>query len=334
MINMTFIRTPCYVVALMSLFSSSSSYFQNDAPALSSFSIVGNFLEKGCTYRNTSLTFNSIKNMTLNSCAESCSTQGYRYAGVYNGDKCHCGKELIVCSKESSTTNSNVRCAGDGNQFCGSLISITILDTDDAARQSFKHVGCYKDNAQARDLSFLALNSSTMTLQLCTTTCLSHDYRYAGVQEGNRCYCGQTFGKYGVFPADKQGCGSLCLGEKHIVCGDKNANTITDNGLWTNPSKKLYGMVRRYYAPYVGYMSQNAFQTLPVNKAFDAIQRITFCRTSCFSKPACSSVNIRARTPVNTTGTEYTCELLRTPYWKKGSMKNEADAEYWQIYLP
>jgi len=277
---------------------------------------------------NTSLTFNNMTSMTLNSCAESCATQGYRYAGVYIGVKCHCGKELIVCSKESCTsTNNNLRCGGDANQFCGSHNTITILDTDDATRQSFKHLGCYVDNPSARDLPHLALNSTSMTLQLCTDTCLSLGYRYAGIQEGNRCYCGQTFGKYGVFPAQQHGCGSFCAGDKMTICGDKNANTITDNGLLIRPNT---AQILMHAVLTDAYMSQRTIQALQIDRRQGSTLREarSYCTRSCLGQQSCTAFNIR---PSAAATSGYACELLRTAYWKKDSAKKEAGAIYWEM---
>ena len=57
----------------------------------------------------------------------------------------------------------------------GSLNSTTSL--------AFCYVGCFVDNIP-RDLPLGILSSSSLTIELCTTSCLNSGYLYAGVQTG------------------------------------------------------------------------------------------------------------------------------------------------------
>lgn len=62
-----------------------------------------------------------------------------------------------------------------------------------------------------------------MTIELCLSTC--YDYKYAGVEYGRECWCGNTLnlvGNEGASPASNvtdESCGFLCPGNATEYCG-------------------------------------------------------------------------------------------------------------------
>ena len=56
---------------------------------------------------------------------------------------------------------------------------------------------------------------------------MSPGHKYAGVQYGNQCYCGNSFGKYDT--ADN--CDMACSGDESQMCGGTWANMIYGTGL-------------------------------------------------------------------------------------------------------
>ena len=83
-----------------------------------------------------------------------------------------------------------------------------------------KKLGCFKDN-QGRDLdgfSFVGI----MNAKICSETCRSKGFKYAGTQYSEQCFCGNSYGKYGK--ADN--CDMPCKGHEGEICGGTWANTI------------------------------------------------------------------------------------------------------------
>lgn len=108
------------------------------------------------------------------------------------------------------------------------------------------YLGCYKDSS-TRDLSLYEVDKSTMTIDLCRTTCHSQGYlypgelidapsflhpflpppifcstiwkwwRYAGLQYSTQCYCGNSYGSLGVATASD--CNMDCAGDSTELCG-------------------------------------------------------------------------------------------------------------------
>jgi len=71
------------------------------------------------------------------------------------------------------------------------------------------YLGCYKDNG-TRDLSLQFLYSPNMTVDLCQAFCLDNGTLYFGVQYSTQCYCGNTYGTYGL--ASPASCDRACAG--------------------------------------------------------------------------------------------------------------------------
>lgn len=63
------------------------------------------------------------------------------------------------------------------------------------AGQTYKHLGCYKDGTPY-DLQGNEVTFATLTLNDCAKECRNGGYPYAGLQEGMKCICGDTFGNY------------------------------------------------------------------------------------------------------------------------------------------
>ena len=57
----------------------------------------------------------------------------------------------------------------------------------------------------------------TLTVKLCTDTCKSRGFLYAGVQAGFYCSCGNSFGRHGA--CEPSTCQVSCQGNKEEMCG-------------------------------------------------------------------------------------------------------------------
>lgn len=65
---------------------------------------------------------------------------------------------------------------------------------------------------------------------LCLTPILQNvGFKYAGVQKGNLCFCGDKFGKHGQ--AETTNCNTPCDFVATERCGGTNMNDIYDTGM-------------------------------------------------------------------------------------------------------
>lgn len=86
--------------------------------------------------------------------------------------------------------------------------------------EQFRYVGCYKDTSDF-DLNGHLERGPQNTPQRCIAICRDKGFRYAGVQYGESCLCGNSYGKYGV--ADN--CNMKCTGGP-MTCGGYSANEV------------------------------------------------------------------------------------------------------------
>ena len=84
------------------------------------------------------------------------------------------------------------------------------------------YLGCFTDYSFSHDLADYSISDPSMDVSWCTTTCGSYGYFYAGLEAGNMCYCGNSFGKYG----HSTNCSIPCVGKITDTCGNWNATSV------------------------------------------------------------------------------------------------------------
>jgi hypothetical protein len=64
-----------------------------------------------------------------------------------------------------------------------------------------------------------------MTIEKCIQYCYIKSFRYAGVQFGYQCFCGNNEArKFGIMP--ETDCNQACDGNFYQICGASNRNSI------------------------------------------------------------------------------------------------------------
>jgi hypothetical protein len=93
---------------------------------------------------------------------------------------------------------------------------------------------CFRDTQTERDLPHSErLNQEHLlegetAIQACQRICAENEYNYAGVQNANRCYCGNTYNKYGQIPDSE--CNYRCKADGVSICGSMRANNVYLSG--------------------------------------------------------------------------------------------------------
>jgi uncharacterized protein len=89
-------------------------------------------------------------------------------------------------------------------------------------------LGCFKDQGDAtpgtngRDLDGFVMSSPAMTTTACMNTCRAQGFRFAGMQSGNQCFCGNNYGRSGT----ATDCNTKCSGDAAEICGGTWANSV------------------------------------------------------------------------------------------------------------
>ncbi len=96
-----------------------------------------------------------------------------------------------------------------------------------SANNKKNYIGCFKDKGNAwgvegRDLSGFMTESEDMTVEKCIQICSEKGFKYAGLQYGIQCFCGNSYGKYG----ESTNCNYKCSGNQSEICGGVWANSV------------------------------------------------------------------------------------------------------------
>jgi hypothetical protein len=87
------------------------------------------------------------------------------------------------------------------------------------------YVGCFRDRS-ARDLDGYAKIVPDLTIEKCIDICRKEGFAYAGMQVGSRCFCGNSYGRYGR----TNNCNKKCFGDNSQICGGPWANSVFSVG--------------------------------------------------------------------------------------------------------
>ena len=76
-----------------------------------------------------------------------------------------------------------------------------------------------------RDLGGAKIENNLMTIEMCIQDCYIKKFKYAGVQFGYQCFCGNNeVRKFGIKP--ETDCNQPCNGNINQICGASNRNSI------------------------------------------------------------------------------------------------------------
>lgn len=142
-------------------------------------------------------------------CSGNPNCKGFNFirAGAYNRN------DPAMCYLISQVTNS-----------VPSSCCISAVKTSGASTATY--IGCFKDTSSF-DLNGLLVRSRNNTIQGCAETCRARGFAFAGVQYGESCLCGNTYGRYGA----ATNCNMRCTGDSRQICGGINANSIYSTGV-------------------------------------------------------------------------------------------------------
>ncbi|KAI9453138.1 WSC domain-containing protein [Lactarius psammicola] len=180
--------------------------------------------------------FKDPAHMTVESCITFCNHQNYLYAGVENGEDCHCGNYLAKSAKIGLSTECNVKCPGNSREICGAKHHLNLYWSGAGPQpiiiQDISHwhyAGCYSDSTNKRTLSkpmvLIGDQENTINIASCIGACQRLVYGLAGMEFGRDCYCGNRIENGGTMIPSKN-CMLACLGNSSEVCGGPNTLTV------------------------------------------------------------------------------------------------------------
>lgn len=119
----------------------------------------------------------------------------------------------------------NKPCTGNTTLTCGGATTIEVYNTTSATR-SFEdaekehtadYVGCWVDNPAGSAMNNYTFSSSTMTPTICKEACAGFKYGLAGLENGQKCFCGNNMPTTARTPSAF--CNVKCAGKADEFCG-------------------------------------------------------------------------------------------------------------------
>lgn len=179
------------------------------------------------------LTGSSIagSSMTISTCLSFCESGGFQYAGLEFGSECYCGSALVNGASLSQPSGQcNMPCAADSSSSCGGPNAIQLYSNPSLAKAAapvvvvngYSSSGCIQE-VSGRALTGLRVDYTDMTIDKCTTACKNAGFKYAGVEYGQECYCGDSLVNGASTSLTSGQCYMDCPGNSLQKCGGPNA---------------------------------------------------------------------------------------------------------------
>ncbi|OCL10625.1 WSC-domain-containing protein [Glonium stellatum] len=213
---------------------------------LARFKYLGCF-QDGAAARIESTQIINVNN-TNGLCQQQGLTAGFPFAGTEYQTECWVGYTIPSASaKVADSKCATYTCPGDQSQLCGGVGGYMSMYYDtikydpsigafiggyappSAPPQvgSYRHVGCFADNAGARTLSGGNVgNAKTNSLESCAAACKGT--LYFGTEYAAECYCGNSLLNNPTQQPDSQ-CGMICPGNSSEICGAGSRLTLYIN---------------------------------------------------------------------------------------------------------
>ncbi|KAJ4155308.1 hypothetical protein LMH87_000562 [Akanthomyces muscarius] len=105
---------------------------------------------------------------------------------------------------------------------------------------AWRERGCYADsNKDARVMDKLVSpegGDAKLTLKTCEDGCYRKGYKFAGVENGNQCWCSSSIA--GEWASDQNECNMPCAGDGKVICGGKERVFVYE-AQYADPSRPI-----------------------------------------------------------------------------------------------
>ena len=205
-------------------------------------SLPGNWTYRGCyidnAYGRILYQQPDSNQLTVESCVQTCISQGKHIAGMEYSTQCFCGESIINGGKlASDDSQCAMTCGGNSSEVCGGPDRMSIYAVGNFSSYSaptavntslpgdWKYQGCLTDTPQPRVFPYQIDMETNLTIPNCLNLCHEYGYGAAGVEYGNQCFCGDDTDRINAnapYRADTD-CNTACVGDPTALCGGASA---------------------------------------------------------------------------------------------------------------
>ncbi|TLS26598.1 hypothetical protein PpBr36_04227 [Pyricularia pennisetigena] len=181
--------------------------------------------------------------MTTDLCLKACADKGYTFCGTQYHRECWGGPSPP--NTKATEVDCNFDCSGDLNQWCGgngegaasgnAHMSLFATNTTlppppgtpstNPGVNGYTSIGCWTETTTGGRSLPVANTGDVRTVAACVSSCSAKGYKYAGLQYGGECYCGNAQGQGSVLAA-AQDCSMPCRDNATEYCGGPSRNNV------------------------------------------------------------------------------------------------------------
>lgn len=245
---------------------------------------VGCLVNSGAGLREQSTYNFSSSALTTAVCLQACADKNTTWALTTNGNQCFCGtnynigQDTYVPSDYCST-----KCSGNSSETCGFTYRSNVYNltnsgvTAKAVNKPAGWQGCYSKPSSGSVLSNSSWSSNTMTTTSCINGCNTLGTKYAAVQGGNTCLCGDVANLGASLPASQ--CATNCAGNSTETCGGSGQLELFNTSV---ASLNAGAVAAKYPAGWKGCFSHtNSAPALNDYSYTSASMTVQLCKAAC-----------------------------------------------------
>lgn len=90
----------------------------------------------------------------------------------------------------------------------------------------WEYLGCAEETVP-RTIASHSVFAQNMTIEYCLDICQSHNYRLAGLQHAEECWCGNTLLRESA--TGVRGCNMACKGDAEQICGGRSRLSVFEH---------------------------------------------------------------------------------------------------------
>lgn len=214
--------------------------------------------------------------MTNEYCQQFCQSHGFSIAGTEWSKECFCDNDLDI-TLIADNANCDMSCTG-GAEICGGGERLTVWKNVPPPPEDWEDQGCYYDSIAHRALP-TQIQLNHVTVEKCTTACLDGGFKYAGVEYGSECFCGNEIitGSGNIGTSAPDGCNMPCNGDGRELCGGGNRLNVYSHTVPTQVPSVGDWTLKGCYSDAVSN------RALPVRPSVDGGMTVEKCTDKCFS---------------------------------------------------
>ncbi|TRY81811.1 hypothetical protein DNTS_001889 [Danionella cerebrum] len=132
---------------------------------------IGCFMDDAKDRALRGMVFYDFRKMTSTLCLDTCTENGYQFAGIEYGSECYCGNRIT--NTRMKDEECNLDCKGEKGSICGGVSRLSIYKVEEAhPDRNVRYRGCFRKPDNMTAVSLAHTIQPNLTSQWCIQNCM------------------------------------------------------------------------------------------------------------------------------------------------------------------